>query len=198
MRIASYLKSDRCDGVCCAAPRGNNGCYGYRVEPKPLKRRGGPVTRPASVGIHERAERPRRSVPDISGTDEALPRDISLSGEHEARPAPLFASLRLLTSPRGTCILTEFPPSAQAQGGIISAGCGPGMPGNRKTLIYLRILATTPAPTVRPPSRIAKRRPSSIATGLISCTVIFTLSPGITISVPSGSVTAPVMSVVRK
>ena len=63
---------------------------------------------------------------------------------------------------------------------------------------YFRILATTPAPTVRPPSRIAKRRPSSIATGLISDTFIFTLSPGITISVPSGSSTAPVMSVVRK
>ena len=63
---------------------------------------------------------------------------------------------------------------------------------------YLMIFATTPAPTVRPPSRIAKRRPSSIATGLISDTCIFTLSPGITISVPSGSVTAPVMSVVRK
>ncbi len=65
-------------------------------------------------------------------------------------------------------------------------------------LRHFRILATTPAPTVRPPSRIAKRRPSSIATGLISSTTIFTLSPGITISVPSGSVTAPVMSVVRK
>src|SRR3546814_8985694 len=63
---------------------------------------------------------------------------------------------------------------------------------------HLMIFATTPAPTVRPPSRIAKRRPSSIATGLISVTAIFTLSPGITISVPSGSVTAPVMSVVRK
>src|SRR5690554_6686732 len=30
---------------------------------------------------------------------------------------------------------------------------------------YSMILATTPAPTVRPPSRIAKRRPSSIAIG---------------------------------
>src|SRR5690606_14666826 len=39
---------------------------------------------------------------------------------------------------------------------------------------------------------------SSIATGLISSTAIFTLSPGITISTPSGRVTAPVMSVVRK
>src|SRR3546814_5485146 len=59
---------------------------------------------------------------------------------------------------------------------------------------HLMIFATTPAPTVRPPSRIAKRRPSSIATGLISVTAILTLSPGIHISVPSGNGTAPVRS----
>jgi hypothetical protein len=35
-------------------------------------------------------------------------------------------------------------------------------------------------------------------TGLISVTTILMLSPGITISTPSGKVTAPVMSVVRK
>jgi len=63
---------------------------------------------------------------------------------------------------------------------------------------YSITLATTPAPTVRPPSRIAKRRPSSIAIGAIKLTVTDTLSPGITISVPSGSSTAPVTSVVRK
>src|SRR5690606_2519528 len=60
------------------------------------------------------------------------------------------------------------------------------------------ILATTPAPTVRPPSRMAKRSFSSIAIGTISDTVIDTLSPGITISVPEGSSTTPVTSVVRK
>jgi hypothetical protein len=32
----------------------------------------------------------------------------------------------------------------------------------------LMILATTPEPTVRPPSRIAKRRPVSMAIGVIS------------------------------
>ena len=63
---------------------------------------------------------------------------------------------------------------------------------------YSWIFATTPAPTVRPPSRIAKRSPSSIAIGAISSTTIFTLSPGITISTPSGSSQAPVTSVVRK
>lgn len=70
------------------------------------------------------------------------------------------------------------------------------LPHHRKA--YSVILATTPAPTVRPPSRIAKRRPSSMAIGAISSTSICTLSPGITISVPSGRVHAPVTSVVRK
>ena len=63
---------------------------------------------------------------------------------------------------------------------------------------HLMIFVTRPAPTVRPPSRIAKRRPSSMATGWISLTEMSVLSPGITISVPSGSVTTPVTSVVRK
>ena len=63
---------------------------------------------------------------------------------------------------------------------------------------YLMIFDTTPAPTVWPPSRIAKRRPCSIAIGQISWTVIVMLSPGITISTPSGSLMLPVTSVVRK
>src|SRR5512134_1399179 len=63
---------------------------------------------------------------------------------------------------------------------------------------YARILVTTPAPTVRPLSRIAKRSPSSAAIGVISSIVIWMLSPGITISTPAGSSTDPVTSVVRK
>ena len=62
---------------------------------------------------------------------------------------------------------------------------------------YFLILDTTPEPTVLPPSRIAKRRPSSTATGLISETSILTLSPGMTISTPSSSLMEPVTSVVR-
>ena len=58
--------------------------------------------------------------------------------------------------------------------------------------VYSIIDATTPAPTVRPPSRIAKRRPSSMAIGAISSTSMAMLSPGITISTPSGSFTDPV------
>ena len=63
---------------------------------------------------------------------------------------------------------------------------------------YSMILETTPAPTVRPPSRMAKRSFSSMAIGEISVTSNFRLSPGITISVPEGSATVPVTSVVRK
>ena len=36
---------------------------------------------------------------------------------------------------------------------------------NYRNSDYSRISLTTPEPTVRPPSRIAKRRPASIATG---------------------------------
>ena len=63
---------------------------------------------------------------------------------------------------------------------------------------YSIILVTTPAPTVRPPSRMAKRRFSFMAIGLPKDPVIVTLSPGITISTPSGRFNSPVTSVVRK
>ena len=62
---------------------------------------------------------------------------------------------------------------------------------------YLLIWVTEPAPTVRPPSRMAKRIPFSTAIGVISSISISMLSPGITISVPSGSLMEPVTSVVR-
>ena len=65
-------------------------------------------------------------------------------------------------------------------------------------LYYSMIVATRPDPTVRPPSRIANVRPCSIAIGWISSIVISTLSPGMHISVPSGSVITPVISVVLK
>ena len=63
---------------------------------------------------------------------------------------------------------------------------------------YFVILATTPAPTVLPPSRIAKRCPSSIAIGVMSFTLISMLSPGMHISTPSGRLMSPVTSVVLK
>jgi hypothetical protein len=75
----------------------------------------------------------------------------------------------------------------------------PKEPAGSITYLYYAVIAlTTPAPTVRPPSRIEKRRPCSIAIGAMSLTPSFTLSPGMTISVPSGRTTSPVTSVVRK
>ena len=65
-------------------------------------------------------------------------------------------------------------------------------------VIHLMILVTRPEPTVRPPSRIAKPRPGSMAMGWISSTEISVVSPGMTMSVPSGRVMTPVTSVVRK
>src|ERR1700685_2923414 len=63
---------------------------------------------------------------------------------------------------------------------------------------YCTISAIVPAPTVCPPSRMAKRKPFSMATGVISSITRLTLSPGITISVPAGSSATPVTSVVRR
>ncbi len=64
-------------------------------------------------------------------------------------------------------------------------------------MAYSRILVMTPAPTVRPPSRMANLEPCSSATGTIRVTVRLTLSPGRTISTPEGSCTSPVTSIVR-
>ena len=72
------------------------------------------------------------------------------------------------------------------------------LPFSITSLPYETISVTVPAPTVRPPSRIAKRSPLSMATGVINSTSSATLSPGITISMPSGSFATPVTSVVRK
>src|SRR3989344_9012835 len=69
---------------------------------------------------------------------------------------------------------------------------------NRSNRSYASTLVTTPAPTVLPPSRIAKRCFSCMAIGAINLTLNVTVSPGMTISVPSGNVTSPVTSVVLK
>jgi len=88
-----------------------------------------------------------------------------------------------------------------------SPGSGPGCDGARTrpgrgaraepTAPHSRTLVTTPAPTVRPPSRMAKRIFSSSATGAMRLTCMVILSPGITILTSSGRLTVPVTSVVR-
>jgi len=86
---------------------------------------------------------------------------------------------------------------------IASSGCAFNLNNISLTVAchfftYSTISVTTPAPTVWPPSRIANRSSCSIAIGVISSTFKLTLSPGITISVPSGRIIAPVTSVVLK
>ena len=63
---------------------------------------------------------------------------------------------------------------------------------------YSMTLVTTPDPTVLPPSRMANRSPVSRTMGEMSFSVISILSPGITISTPSGNRISPVTSVVRR
>ena len=77
-------------------------------------------------------------------------------------------------------------------------GCAKNAHPDENLKNYSRISLTTPEPTVLPPSRIAKRRPFSIAIGVMSSTVISTWSPGLHISTPSGRVITPVTSVVLK
>src|SRR5579859_4466630 len=73
---------------------------------------------------------------------------------------------------------------------------GPAEPGLAQ-LVHSMTFVTTPAPTVLPPSRMANRRPSSRAIGVMSVTVRLVLSPGMTISTPCWSSADPVTSVVR-
>src|ERR1017187_2749082 len=83
----------------------------------------------------------------------------------------------------------------------LNSGCPvlpPSFGGRAGYESYAIISLMVPAPTVRPPSRIANRKPFSIATGVINSISSATLSPGITISVPAGNVATPVTSVVRK
>ena len=87
------------------------------------------------------------------------------------------------------------PASCMSNAGAFSIGSWSQIDGG---LAYSMISETVPAPTVLPPSRIANLNPFSIAIGLINSISNCELSPGITISTPSGNCATPVTSVVRK
>src|SRR5918997_1856669 len=108
--------------------------------------------------------------------------------------APVFTrvvvtALALLTCQRYQ-LSHSYPPNHRGE--------TPSRPRRSSVSCYSMIWVTTPAPTVRPPSRMAKLRPSSMAMGEINSTSITVLSPGITISTPSSRRISPVTSVVRK
>jgi len=90
----------------------------------------------------------------------------------------------------------DFPHHSPQRSGKNAGPSPEGGPG-RSYDCYAMMSVIVPAPTVRPPSRIANRLPFSMATGAISSPVIVVLSPGITISTPSGRFNVPVTSVVR-
>src|ERR1035438_510596 len=138
---------------------------------------------PRAGARHRVNNLPRRAVNDLVIV--GLEPDADLLSRHVASPR---LSIALYSLP-----FSRFLRARQALRPSSDAG-GRGPPHR----CYLMIFVTRPAPTVRPPSRIAKRRPSSMAMGWIRSTCISVLSPGITISVPSGRFTTPVTSVVRK
>src|SRR4029453_13444771 len=59
------------------------------------------------------------------------------------------------------------------------------------TIVSSAISATTPAPTVRPPSRIANRSSFSIATGWVNSIAIVPFSPRPPLSTPPATVHPP-------
>jgi hypothetical protein len=134
----------------------------------------------------------------------------ALPGSRPCMPRPwssTFCSLPSAAGHKATATVnptnglrvTKNSPAAIAAGLFLgSSDRYPALRSMNQSSNYLMMLVTRPEPTVRPPSRIAKPRPSSIAIGWMSATVISVLSPGMTISVPSGSVITPVTSVVRK
>jgi hypothetical protein len=88
-------------------------------------------------------------------------------------------------------IVAQLPSESQGRDGVSPLPL-------KRLFCYSIIWVTTPAPTVRPPSLMAKLSPSSMAMGEMSPTSITVLSPGITISTPSSNLISPVTSVVRK
>src|SRR5207244_8865296 len=98
--------------------------------------------------------------------------------------------------PRG--IVARTLPERQREDSLIRGHDAGVILPTRQGRDYATILATTPEPTVRPPSRMVKRRPWSMAIGVISSMSSSALSPGMIISTPSFSLMIPVTSVVRK
>jgi hypothetical protein len=139
-----------------------------------------------------RAARTARRPPGQAGSS------VGSSGwsAGHAQDAPVPPPLRARVRPPDPT--SSGSPGADAERPGCRTASGPLVCRGDPASGHLLILVTRPAPTVRPPSRMAKRRPSSMAMGWMSSTDISVLSPGMTISVPSGRCTTPVTSVVRK
>ena len=168
------------------APRANRSPRAYRIAGATTPRR--PARDPLR---HERLPDSRELTPHREdhalATQIGVPETTARARRRRARVAPHMPRPRTRPSEVEGGALERM-----LRGATLPTPRGGRRPG------HLMILVTWPAPTVRPPSRMANFRPSSMATGWISSTVMSVLSPGMTISVPSGRVTTPVTSVVRK
>ena len=174
-----------------------------RPLPRKLRFRGYPLNLNAQGG---KAALPPRFCP----SDKTLVRALRRRPIVVAKSAELRFRLTAKTAPAPLLLLSQSGPLRWARFGSPSWGPEGGRTipwqkeipatwrGFLKGVNYSSMSITTPEPTVRPPSRMAKRRPFSMAMGVISSTFMSTLSPGMHISVPSGRVMMPVTSVVRK
>src|SRR5262245_43631871 len=168
------------------------------------------------VELHQRVHRLRRRIDDVEqalvGTNlellaallvdmgRAIDGEALDSGRQRDRaPHASAGPLRRVDDLARRLVEHPVIERLQADANVLAFhGALPGLAAALQRLCHAMMEATTPAPTVLPPSRMAKRKPSSMAIGAISSTSIVTLSPGITISVPCGRITCPVTSVVRK
>ena len=181
----------------------NNAFPTVRPLPRKLRFRGYPLNLNAQGG---KAALPPRVCP----SDKTLVRALRRRPIVVAKSAELRFRLTAKTAPAPLLLLSQSGPLRWARFGSPSWGPEGGctipwqkeIPAKRRGFLkgvnYSSMSITTPEPTVRPPSRMAKRRPFSMAMGVISSTFMSTLSPGMHISVPSGRVMMPVTSVVRK
>ena len=181
----------------------NNAFPTVRPVPRKLRFRGYPLNLNAQGG---KAALPPRFCP----SDKTLVRALRRRPIVVAKSAELRFRLTAKTAPAPLLLLSQRGPLRWARFGSPSWGPEGGRTipwqkeipaiwrGFLKGVNYSSMSITTPEPTVRPPSRMAKRRPFSMAMGVISSTFMSTLSPGMHISVPSGRVMMPVTSVVRK
>ena len=143
---------------------------------------------------------PAGRLPLVLGRAVVAPFAVGARQRNDGPHGPLYFG----ASPQTPATATRGPhrPTPQSRAAHVRGWAGyPGLPlvfAPNPRSCYSTMSVTAPDPTVRPPSRMANRNPFSRATGVISSTTISTLSPGITISTPSGNVATPVTSVVRR
>ena len=147
-------------------------------------------------GIRTPGERQPTAVFKTAALDHSATPPGGWQGVRDSNPQPTVLETATLPIELTPCTLTPTTWTQKISGGKDTfQGKDPPLPRSKPQAITS---ATRPAPMVRPPSRMAKRRPFSMATGAKSSTSTETLSPGMTISTPSGSVIEPVTSEVRK